>query len=235
MNLMPGVKDIFIGCTVGLPNEYSALAMIQRYFRAPVQGEVVTVDGRVPVYLCSEMFRAITTYQQLSDLVTSIVMRPLISGRSPKVLINDQGEGSHTTDIMRRSVRSLPVGKVIGVRVRGGTVVSETGSSDLIIPKADLVNIIIQLAQVEQLKIAGEGEKSPGEKERAEFRKQLENMKITLKRKKELTADEFFQEEQQDEDLLLALGICLWYAEVKRPARAKPRRSYIEPAHDPFA
>jgi hypothetical protein len=202
----------FIGLDLGQINDFSALAVLERTYRAT--GEI---PERMQAHYACRLLRRFalgTPYPVIVDRLRSLTKQaPLRNGT---LVVDQTGVGRAVVDMLREA--RLPVW-VRPITITGGHAI--TSSDDgLHVPKRELVSSLQVLLQNRRLQVAPVPE-------RALLLQEL----LTFKVKITAAANEVFESmrERDHDDLVIAVALAAWLGEQGGPvsypteqARARP-------------
>jgi len=195
--------DYVLGVDLGQAQDYTALALIKRVVTrwVPPEGDIKEESA----YHLQLLDRAPldVLYPVVVRQVVTLLDRPPLSRETPCV-VDRSGVGRAVTDMFTEAGIDPYT-----VTITGGDTVTREGRH-YNIPKRDIVGSLIAVYQAGRLKVAKEMELWP------QLVHELTNFKLKQNLKTGHDSYESWRESDHD-DLVLALGLAVWYAE-NRPA-----------------
>jgi hypothetical protein len=201
----------WVGLEFGLPNESTALAVLQR----PWVDEDTSIELRRPAYSLRhlERFPLGTSYLEIIRSLIRVLQAKELCGCN--LIVDRTGVGQAVIDLVLEQIRSQVCCWFFPVLITNGIQVEEIDG--MMIPKQELVSTLQILLQTKRLKIPKELPES------ILLVRELEN--FTLKRTVPSTTDPLVAwREGQHDDLIFAVGIAAWVAEQNLPSLEPPRK-----------
>ncbi len=240
--MIPRVDYRFIGLDIGRMKDYSAVSLVERWYRYPQEEELPKpqrygfgdkpavkrgVEELERMYTITDLFRfpLKTEYTKIAEVISSIWDRPLVSSGRRIVIADQTGVGAPVVEMIRkRRVR------VIGVNITGGLTVKQPEENVYNVPKAALVTQLVSVFERGRVKIAID----PNNSEAIELREQLRGFGYKLNRETGQVSYESLEAQTHD-DMVIAVALPIWYAEAIVPSlTGRLRPSDIAPTHDPW-
>jgi hypothetical protein len=203
------VESFFVGLDLGQAGDFSAMAVIGRRVEGAVPG-VLDPETWYPMYYAVEVkqFELGTEYHQVEEEVARVWRLPELAVTSNWCVVDKTGVGAPVVESIRRRM-GIPVQ---GVIITGGENVSNSSPNEYTVPKSHIVTALMDLAQRRRFKV------SQGVANEKEFFDQMDQFGYKLNRNTGNMSYEALEERVHD-DLVIAAGLAVWFAERVHPWR----------------
>jgi len=222
--LTPRIDQYFIGLDIGRVRDYSALAMIARFYSMPPDRDL---NNMQQMYMVTDLVRfpIETPYAEVEEAVSIMWNRPRVSAKRRIAVIDQTGVG----DPVVQNIRRIHKVKTIGINITGGNTVTQSDERTYNVPKATLVTNLISVAQRQRLKI------HPDVKGAKLFKEELAKFGYHIDRNTGNIQYEALEAATHD-DLIIAVSLPLWFAEAvaRGSLTGRVRQPEIQEAHDPW-
>lgn len=185
--------DYVIGLDLGQQNDYTVLSIL-----SIVKDKTKKVKEYHLVYLKRYPLR--TSYTDICKQVTNLLTSNPIKGKN--ILVADYtGVGRPVVDLLRESGIFL-----VAVNITSGMSVSWKNKQEVAAPKKDIVSSLQVAFQTSKLKVSSEIDHLE------DFKRELVNFKV---KQKEKGLASFAASSGYNDDIVMSLGIAVWFCENK--------------------
>jgi hypothetical protein len=188
-----------IGLDLGQSQDYSALCVVEGSGGA--FAEPPTWEQKRYAVRHLQRWALSTTYPAIVEDVRALYYRAPLAGQLVPLVVDATGVGRPVIDLFRASGLAA-----IGVTLTGGIQENMGDGVNVTVPKRTVVSTLVACFQTERLKIASSLEAAPL------LINELANFKLKVSLETGNEAYEAWRESSHD-DLVLSVGIALWYAE----------------------
>jgi hypothetical protein len=189
--------DYLIGLDLGQASEFTALAVVERTWKAPPDHPERLVSHYAIRHL--KRWPVQTSYTTIAADLAGLLRTPLLN--NPVLVVDQTGVGRAVVDLLRRSELAAWLRPII---ITGGQVTSFGEGGALCVPKKELVSCLQVLLQARRLRVAPLPERELLIQELLTFR-----MKVTVSASDTL---ESWREREHD-DLVLSVALAVYWGE----------------------
>jgi hypothetical protein len=188
-----------IGLDLGQSQDYSALCVLEA--EGGAFDEPPTYEAKRYAVRHLQRWPLRTSYPTIVEDVRALFFRAPLVGQQVPLVVDATGVGRPVLDLFRAA--GLPA---IGVTITGGLAENMGDGVNVTVPKRTVVSTLVACFQTERLKIASSLEAAPL------LINELANFKLKVSLETGNESYEAWRESIHD-DLVLSVGIALWYAE----------------------
>ncbi len=198
----------FIGLDLGQSNDYTGLSLLKDV--------IDKARGRIYHLRRLERVRG-ASYPDIVDKVAALMQSPALEG-STALIVDQTGVGAPVVDLLRKAGL-----KPVAVFIHGGDAVTHEGLNYRV-PKRDLAGVVKVLLQNNRMEVSDQLKLS------SVLQQELLNFNYKLN---PLTAHDSYGcwREGLHDDLVLAVALAAWWAEVGMP---KPMIPLVVPRAEPI-
>jgi len=222
---MKGVESHFIGLDIGRATDHSALAVVARRLETADEAAVDfkhLLQKYYVVYL--RRFPLSTEYEIVENECERVWKLPELVPTSNFFMVDMTGVGAPIVESLRR--RRVPVN---GIVITGGQTVNNPQLNEWHVPKPALVTSLAKVVQTGRLKVLD------GVENWQELKDELGSFGYKVNRD---TGNVLYEamEDRVHDDLVIAVALCIWYAEKNVPSPSWPRRkAHVAEHYNPLA